>query len=267
VLQKRLAQHRAEKKLRPQVVYFSQDGVLKNFQPHLNSALSEEITAKIRSLLVGAVKTGFLGSKHHKLSEQFHSNGNIKINSEGIGGAEVICTDEALRCKVGASTEPDYVPVISRHSSNQALSLFIRSLPLGLPVRGKFSSRYGFRSSPFARDIRLHEGLDIAAPFGAKVRASGKGSVISVRRDSTYGLVVDVSHSSSIVTRYAHLSAVFVKPGTNVHRGDQIGSVGSSGRSTGPHLHYEVLVDGRAKNPERFLLLAKQLKDIIHRNS
>jgi murein DD-endopeptidase MepM/ murein hydrolase activator NlpD len=270
VLQKRLAQVRSEKRLRPQVVYFAQDTQQKKFKSYLNYDHNEDITIKIKSLLAGALKTGFLGSKYRKLSVQY-GNSNIKSNEsiigKGIGGAEVLCTDKSLRCKIPASAESDYLQFISPHSFSEALNSFIRSLPLGLPVQGKFSSRYGFRSSPFAGDIRLHEGLDIAAPFGSKVRASGKGSVISVRRDSTYGLVVDVSHSPSIVTRYAHLSAVFVKLGTYVHRGDNIGLVGSSGRSTGPHLHYEVLVDGRAKNPERFFLLAKQLRDIIYRNS
>ena len=127
----------------------------------------------------------------------------------------------------------------------------LRSVPLGSPLRGRLSSSFTPRRyHPILRRVRPHWGIDIAAPQGTQVVAAGDGTVLDVARNRSYGLVVDVSHrGGEYITRHAHLSAVTVREGQRVRRGDVIGRVGSTGLSTGPHLHYEVFVRGRRRDP------------------
>src|SRR5690606_36183873 len=125
---------------------------------------------------------------------------------------------------------------------------FVEAIPLSRPaVGGKLTSGYGFRYSPFNRHLSLHEGIDLSLSYGSNIYSTAKGKVIRLERNSTYGLMIDVEHSDKVITRYAHLSKALVAEGGGVEPGQLIGLAGSSGRSTGPHLHYEVRVDGRAK--------------------
>lgn len=125
--------------------------------------------------------------------------------------------------------------------------------PSLLPVTGFFSDGFGWRKDPITGERAFHEGLDIVAQTGTQVLAPADGVVISAGRNSSYGKAVDLSHGFGLGTRFGHLSAVLVRPGQRVQRGDVIGRVGSTGRSTGPHLHYEVLKEGRHVNPRRYL--------------
>jgi murein DD-endopeptidase MepM/ murein hydrolase activator NlpD len=109
----------------------------------------------------------------------------------------------------------------------------------------------------------MHEGVDLALPQGSQITSTGDGKVVAVERNATYGLVVDIAHSDRVITRYAHLSKAFVTEGEKVCRGEVIGLVGTSGRSTGPHLHYEILVDGKARNPVPFVQLALDIKNLF----
>lgn len=129
----------------------------------------------------------------------------------------------------------------------------LASTPSLLPVRGWFSHGFGWRKDPFTGKRAFHRGLDIVAPERTPVRAPADGVVTTAGRLGPYGKRIDISHGYGYVTRYGHLSEVTVKPGTRVRRGDVIGRVGSTGRSTGPHLHYEVFRDGRRVNPWRYL--------------
>lgn len=129
----------------------------------------------------------------------------------------------------------------------------IRSLPMGYPLYGRIVSAYGWRKSPFGRGYEFHTGLDIDAPEGSPVKATADGKVSFAGRFPDYGNTVIIDHSSGYSTLYAHLSKVKVKSGQQVRAGDVVGYVGSTGRSTGPHLHYEVIVGDRAVNPEKFL--------------
>ena len=99
----------------------------------------------------------------------------------------------------------------------------------------------------------MHSGLDFRGPIGAPIYAAAKGRVSFVGQRSGYGNVVEISHGSGLVTRYAHMSAFHSRVGQEVAPGDVIGAIGSTGRSTGPHLHFEVRVNGRAVNPRPFL--------------
>ena len=127
----------------------------------------------------------------------------------------------------------------------------LASVPIAVPVRGRLTSSYTPRRfHPILRRVRPHWGVDIAAPHGAPVGASADGTVIDVASNASYGLVVDVSHGGGeYITRYAHLAAVLVREGQRVRRGEPLGRVGSTGLSTGPHLHYEVFVHGRRRDP------------------
>ena len=120
----------------------------------------------------------------------------------------------------------------------------------GEPVNlGPVSSPFGWRRDPINGQSRFHKGVDIRAAYGQPVPSAAGGQVVTAGEQGAYGLTVVVEHDSGIRTRYAHLSAVAVTPGESVERGQDLGRVGSSGRSTGPHLHFEVLEDGRPVNP------------------
>ena len=125
--------------------------------------------------------------------------------------------------------------------------------PSLLPVAGFFSDGFGWRKDPITGQKAFHEGVDIVAETGTAVRAPADGLVITAGRKSSYGKAIDLSHGYGLGTRFGHLSAVLVRPGQRVRRGDVIGRVGSTGRSTGPHLHYEVFKEGRQVNPRRYL--------------
>ncbi|MEM7689792.1 MAG: M23 family metallopeptidase [Pseudomonadota bacterium] len=127
-------------------------------------------------------------------------------------------------------------------------------VPVSVPSRnpltaGYLSSNYGMRVHPVLGRRSRHKGIDLAAPTGTPIYATADGQVSRADRSRSYGLVVYLEHGADLQTRYAHMSRMLVADGQTVKKGDVIGYVGSTGRSTGPHLHYEVRVDGVAVNP------------------
>lgn len=131
---------------------------------------------------------------------------------------------------------------------------WISSVPAITPARGILTSGFGIRRDPITRGRGNHQGVDIAAAPGAPVRAAADGLVTRASRQGGLGKAVFLSHGYGLSTRYGHLSEITVKPGQRVRRGDVIGQVGNTGRSTGYHLHYEVHLDGEAVNPVAYLL-------------
>lgn len=117
------------------------------------------------------------------------------------------------------------------------------------------SSGYGYRVDPIYGSSKFHEGLDFAAAKGTDVFATGDGKVIVAGREAGYGNCIDIEHGYNYLTRYAHLSEILVKPGENVKRGQLIGKVGSTGKSTGPHLHYEVRYKDVPQNPVNYYFM------------
>lgn len=117
------------------------------------------------------------------------------------------------------------------------------------------SSGYGVRRDPIYGSSKFHAGLDFAAKTGTPVFATADGVVTEAGRQSGYGNCIDISHGYNYLTRYAHLSEVLVKPGQEVKRGEMIGKVGSTGKSTGPHLHYEVRFKGEPQNPVNYYFM------------
>jgi murein DD-endopeptidase MepM/ murein hydrolase activator NlpD len=137
----------------------------------------------------------------------------------------------------------------------------VEQLPIRRPLAGELelSSNYGYRADPFTRGAALHTGMDLRAEHGAPVRATGPGKVVTAEYSGGYGNMVEIEHANGLTTRYAHMSAILVSEGQTVAAGTLVGRVGSTGRSTGPHLHYETRIDGDPADPNRFLRAGDKL--------
>ena len=120
-------------------------------------------------------------------------------------------------------------------------------------VDGWFSSNFGYRIDPFTGLQSFHEGIDFPTNIGTPIVAAASGKVVYAGWHPQYGKMVDIDHGNGLVSRYAHASQVFVNEGDLVVRGQRVAAVGSTGRSTGPHLHFEVRLNGVPQNPARFL--------------
>lgn len=131
----------------------------------------------------------------------------------------------------------------------------VAALPLRRPMDGEaeFTSNYGYRVDPFTRTPAMHTGVDFRAEHGSPIRATAPGKVITAEYSGGYGNMVEIEHSNGITTRYAHMSAIQAYVGQTVATGTVVGRVGSTGRSTGPHLHYETRINDEPMDPTRFL--------------
>lgn len=137
-------------------------------------------------------------------------------------------------------------------------------LPLMAPMnRGSITSRFGMRTDPFRRRPAMHTGIDFRAPSGEPARATAPGRVISAGYSGGYGNMVEIDHGGGLTTRFAHLSKIVAKKGQSVAKGDIIGQTGSTGRSTGPHLHYEIRVNGRPIDPMTFISAGDRLSPLL----
>lgn len=162
--------------------------------------------------------------------------------------------DPAFRARMtdwSAETPAPPVPVEIRHVASVALP--------------RLSSRFGYRTDPLRGGRAMHEGIDIPGPLGSPVRAAEAGTIRFAGTAGGYGNMVEIAHPDGLATRYGHLSRMLVRPGEQVAQGEVIALMGSTGRSTGSHLHYEVRVDGRAVNPIPFLQTGEYLAGIQDR--
>ena len=134
-------------------------------------------------------------------------------------------------------------------------------VPLRKPLSGEagLTSPFGYRLDPFLGRPALHPGVDLLQPYGAEIRATAAGRVAHAGPMGGYGGMVEIDHGFGLATRYGHMSEILVSEGQQVAQGDLLGRLGSTGRSTGPHLHYEVRVDGEPVDPERFMLAGARL--------
>ncbi len=131
---------------------------------------------------------------------------------------------------------------------------WLSATPAISPVKGILTSGFGYRADPMTHGRGVHQGIDIAAPTGQPVQATANAIVLRAATVGGLGKAIYLAHGYGLTTRYGHLSQIEVKPGQRVKRGDVIGRVGNTGRSTGPHLHYEVRVDGQPVNPLAYIL-------------
>jgi murein DD-endopeptidase MepM/ murein hydrolase activator NlpD len=133
------------------------------------------------------------------------------------------------------------------------------SIPMLVPVTSNrsMSSNFGMRMHPVLGGLRMHKGVDLPASTGTPIHATADGVIGRADWFGGYGLCVEIEHGANLETRYGHMSRIAVAEGQHVHKGDVIGYVGSTGRSTGPHLHYEVRIGGEAVNPVPYLQVAE----------
>lgn len=134
-----------------------------------------------------------------------------------------------------------------------------KMIPTMMPVKASYNpSGFGKRIDPFNGQLAMHEGIDFIADYGSTIVAAASGVVVFAGFHPQYGYAIDIDHGNDLVTRYAHTSKLFVREGDIVQRGRKIAEVGSTGRSTGPHLHFEVRFRGAAQNPAKFLVTSTQ---------
>ncbi|NOZ32731.1 MAG: peptidoglycan DD-metalloendopeptidase family protein, partial [Alphaproteobacteria bacterium] len=166
---------------------------------------------------------------------------------------------------VGARVEQEQMiaanAVISAFDRFEQAREAIQRAPIYAPLTGRLSisSPYGNRKDPFRGNAAFHSGLDIRAPQGKTVSAAGAGEVIFAGWNGGYGKFVAIKHPNGVVTRYAHMSKVLVSVGQMVTEGEPVGRVGSTGRSTGPHLHFEVRINDKTADPNRFITAGRRL--------
>jgi murein DD-endopeptidase MepM/ murein hydrolase activator NlpD len=154
-----------------------------------------------------------------------------------------------------AAGNPTFKALFNSWKKLDQLQDGVIAIPSEKPVRtAEFTSGFGVRSDPFRGHAAMHAGIDLSGPVGTPIYATADGTVTTAGWNSGgYGRLVKVDHGRGIETRYGHLSAILVRPGDRITRGQLIGRMGSTGRSTGSHLHYEVRIDGRAVNPIPFM--------------
>jgi murein DD-endopeptidase MepM/ murein hydrolase activator NlpD len=150
--------------------------------------------------------------------------------------------------------DPRFLKLAAALGRMDAMERALAAIPTAMPAASMMmSSGFGYRSDPFTGGGAMHAGLDFKGPVGTPILAAAKGTVVLAGFNGGYGKTIEIRHANGLVTRYAHLSGLNVRRGQIVERGVQIGRMGSTGRSTGSHLHFEVRLNGQAINPRKFL--------------
>ena len=213
-------------------------------QPALaNSSATADIAAPLRASQ--AAKPASLGNGDEKFEKLFN-------RWQALEGSTV----PALAAVADAADRSS----IARSSVSRAVSGV--SIPSLMPVNNvRLTSSFGMREHPVLGGRRAHKGVDLAAPVGTPIVATADGIVSKAQWFGGYGLFVAIEHGGNIQTRYGHMSRLNVADGQRVHKGDVIGFIGTTGRSTGPHLHYEVRVNGDAVNPIPYMQADQLARD------
>jgi len=153
-----------------------------------------------------------------------------------------------------ADAEPRFKNLYLSWKKLEVLETAMAAVPAYMPVRNfNYTSGFGVRSDPFNGSAAMHTGLDMAGAMGEPIYAAASGTVVTAGRSNGYGNLVELAHGRGLATRYGHLSKILVHSGEQVKQGEMIARMGSTGRSTGTHLHFEVRIDGRAVNPRPYL--------------
>lgn len=177
-------------------------------------------------------------------------------NGEAMGGPLIPLSSSMLSGVQDVNFSNSVVRITAELDQLADMVKAMRSVPLTVPVQGPefgLSSGFGPRIDPFTKRLAFHAGLDFTGPWGSIIHATAPGIVVYAGPRGPYGNCVEIDHGMGIRTRYGHMSAVLVTPGTKVDKGTPIGKLGSSGRSTGPHVHYEVWYGEAARDPAKFI--------------
>lgn len=146
----------------------------------------------------------------------------------------------------------------------EAAKAMAQVMPIQNPLPGRsISSSYGVRRDPLLRTPAMHAGIDFRAPTGTKIKSAGQGTVVNAGWNGGYGRMVEIDHGNGLTTRYAHLSRIHVKEGQAVEKDSVVGEVGTTGRSTGPHLHYEVRHNGSPIDPLRVIKAGRKIENLL----
>lgn len=228
------------------------NAVRHNQQQHMNALAQQlgEIQARIMRLdALSARLAEMAGVKDINVSEPPAQGGPLEQTAP-LSSAEIDKQVAQLLADVQERTER--LDAISMHLLQQNLKK--TTFPSGAPVNAGYnSSSYGWRPDPFTGQQAFHKGLDFMADAGTPIHAAADGIVTQAERAPDYGNIVRVDHGFGLDTRYAHVSGFLVKVGDRVSKGQPIATVGSTGRSTGPHLHYEVRLNGVPLDPRKYL--------------
>ena len=200
---------------------------------------------------------------HARIWEPFGPDAAPRGRATGIGGARVAGEPPAhSQASHGPSDDLDRLTEVVQQEGESLRALerlisragrVLASLPSRWPVRGVVNSEFGGRQSPWTKGGEFHSGMDIAAERGTRVQAPAAGIVTFAGTHAEYGLTVMIDHGEDLRTIYGHLSRISVVPGQKIARGGELGLTGNTGRSSGPHLHYEILVNNRPVNPRAYL--------------
>ncbi|SFR78108.1 M23 family metallopeptidase [Sphingomonas jatrophae] len=192
------------------------------------------------------------------------SNIRSAVRFLALGTAALLAAAPAM----AGTADPTFEALFNQWKSSDRLGGRAVSVPSEKPVNGvSFTSGFGVRSDPFRGSAAMHAGVDLAGAIGTPIYATADGVVNWANWRGGYGNLVEVNHGRGIVTRYGHLSQIIVHPGQRVRRGELIARMGSTGRSTGSHLHYEVRIDGRAVNPIPYLQTADYVANLQKRGT
>ena len=233
---------------------------------------TENTTLKIqkKNLEVAAVK---LGEKLSNIENLFADIQNLvendsltkrgKLNAPGVGGSRVDYTTSEL---LGSANLKDGIDILKDRTTEMESQLTLlqelaqkkasirRITPTIWPVKGHVTSPFGSRTDPFKEEAtEVHLGMDISALFGTQVHSPADGTIIYAQRKAAYGNLIIIDHGNGLTSRLGHLSRFNVKVGQHVRKNDTVGYVGTTGRSTAPHLHYEVRMNDRPVNPKNYL--------------
>lgn len=240
---------------------------LKKYETELKAY---ENQLRLRSELIDTVLNDISEFDYERLAESMQSEEIAAGSSDnGMGGGiepEIALIGESASEFILPSDKRKLISLSSSLSEESLLSKLdmqleeLKNVPLGLPAKGRLTSLFGERNSPFQHGrLQIHQGLDIAVDWKSPVQATANGVVTLAKWKGAYGNAVIIDHGNGIKTLYGHMTKIIVSEGDRVCRGQEIGTVGSTGRSTGPHVHYEVQIDNKPKNPMPFVKLASYL--------
>jgi len=189
-------------------------------------------------------------NERSELIENVMANVGVKLKKEEIEDNDKSNEGGIF---IPAAQGPSYNQLLERADDYLAT---IRSLPIGKPLSGEITSRFGSRTDPLNDESAFHTGVDIRGKKGDKIYATAAGVVTKAFKNGGYGNFVEIDHGNGYKTRFGHMQNFIVKQGERVKRGQVIGIVGNTGRSTGPHLHYEILLGEKTVNPAKFMKIA-----------